>query len=104
MTPLPKNSLESAYRLVADIAELFLLNNIPLNQYNPDYPFPMPTPSKAEVQLSLESLNNPDGTAYKADPTNAVVVPQDLIDRLCNAIADLDEIEESYWDKESNDS
>ena len=95
--PAPKNSLESAYRLVADIAELFLIYNVPLHQYNAKFPFVNPTPSKAETLISIDSLLTPDGIEFKKDPTNAVVVPQDLLDRLSEAISDLSEIEESYW-------
>lgn len=92
----PKNSLEAAYRLVADIAELFLIHNVPLHQYNQNLPFQCPTPSKAETSISAASLSNPDGSKWEADPANASVVPQDLLDRLSQAIADLSEIEETY--------
>lgn len=96
--PFPKNSLEAAYRLVADIAEMLLLYNVPLHQYNPRFPFKNPTPSKAEIEsFDLSCLSLPDGSKYKEDPNNASVVPSDALDRLANAIQDLAEIEESYW-------
>jgi hypothetical protein len=97
--PAPKNSLESAYRLLADIAELFLIHNVPLHQYDAKYPFKNPTPSKAESSFSAAMLRTPSGSEYEEDPSNAVVVPQDLLDRLCDAISDLSEIEESYWNQ-----
>lgn len=99
--PFPKNSLESAYRLVADIAEMLLLYNVPLHQYNPNFPFKNPTPSKAEIEkFDISCLSNPDGSKYVEDPNNASVVPSDALDRLADAIEALGEIEESYWSEE----
>jgi hypothetical protein len=98
--PFPKNSLESAYRLVADIAEILLMHNVPLHQYNPDFPFKKPTPSKAEMRFDISCLSNPDGSKYVEDPNNASVVPSDVLDRLADAIEALGEIEESYWSEE----
>lgn len=98
--PMPKNSLETAYRLVVDIAEMLLINNVPLHQYDDRYPFVFPTPSKAETEISASSLLTPSGERYKEDPNNAVVIPQDLLDRLSTAISDLSEIEEAYWSGE----
>ena len=92
--PLPKSSLETAYRLVADIAELFLIYNNPLHQHKGSFPYP--TPDKCQVQLSLESLTV-GGEAYKPDPNNCSVVPSDLLDRLADAISDLEQLEEEAW-------
>lgn len=100
MPPLPKNSLESAYRLVAEIAELLLIYNVPFHQYNPRFPFKNPTPSKAEIEEF--GLSNPG--KYKEDPSNASVVPADILDRLADAIGHLGEIEKSYWSGENEDT
>lgn len=100
-SPLPKNPLESAYRLVAEIAELLLIYNVPFHQYNPRFPFKNPTPSKAEIPgFDVSYLSNPDGSKYKEDPRNASVVPSDILDRLADAIGHLSEIEERYWENE----
>jgi hypothetical protein len=96
--PFPKSSLETAYRLVVDIAEILLVHNVPLHQYNPDFPFRNPTPSKAEIEgLDISYLLNPDGSKYIEDPNNASVIPSDVLDRLADAINALAEIEEKYW-------
>lgn len=96
--PFPKNSLESAYRLVADISEMLLINNVPLHQYNPKFSFKNPTPSKAEIEeFDISCLSNPDGSKYEEDPNNASVVPSDVLDRLADAIEVLGELEENYW-------
>lgn len=92
--PPPKNSLEAAYRLVVDIAELLLIHNAPKHQFTGSYP--LPTPSKAETELELTAT----GELYQPDPDNASVVPSDVLNRLAAAIADLEEIEESYWENQ----
>lgn len=101
-SPLPKNPLESAYRLVAEIAELLLIYNVPFHQYNPRFPFKNPTPSKAEIEEF--GLSNSDGSKYKEDPSNASVIPADILDRLADAIGHLSEIEKSYWSGENEDT
>lgn len=100
--PLPKNSLEAAYRLVVDIAEMFLIHNCPLHQFEGEYP--IPTPSKAETEFHISMLSSKNGEHYQRDPNNASVVPSDLLDRLSNAVSDLEQIEESYWWGENKDA
>lgn len=102
LEPMPKNSLEAAYRLVANIAELLLIYNVPLHQYDASFPFPNPTPSKSEVTISSALLKTPSGEKYYPDPNNASVVPSDLLKRLSKAIGDLAEIEESYWQQDNH--
>jgi len=96
--PFPVSSFKTAYRLVVDVAEILLIHNVPLHQYNPDFPFRNPTPSKAEIEgFDISWLSNPDGSKYAPDGNNASVVPSDVLDRLADAINALAEIEERYW-------
>lgn len=88
-----KNPLYTQYYLTANIAELFLLHALPVERWNGE-PFPE-TPSKMEGQymfrhpLDIEE----DGNPYLYEK-NAAVVPADILDRLCDAIQKLDELEQ----------
>jgi hypothetical protein len=95
--PLPKSELESAYRLVAEIAECLLIYSSPVEQFDIRKGWPIPTPSKAESQFSAEVLLAHNGDKCLPSSSNGQVVPADLLDRLGDAISSLGEAEERAW-------